>query len=322
MRVVVALIAVSLFAAVAHAGRVDGSVFLMPVDSAFTSVGHAEYFNDINQPDSATLSGTHAVSGAATFTHAVSGDGSYSYHLQGPADPGACYGTSLDVVADPPGLLNTVTGRWVGDSRCAPPPQQPGDVGSGQTQNGGGCNACAGNDSSTWTPIVINRQAGSFPLSSFEQGVAFDVDASGARRRTSWTRAESQLEFLWLDRNHDGVITDASELFGSATVLRSGTRARHGFEALRELDGDGDGDLDSHDASWPQLKLWRDADHDGVSQHSEIALLTESAVERLEIESRWSGRRDANGNLLRYQASLVLQNDIRRTYYDVLFVLQ
>ena len=77
-RLIAALLVVSGCASAASAASIHGYVFLMPVDSSFHSVGFAQYLNDLNQPASAALSGTHSVTGPSTFQTAVQGNGTYS----------------------------------------------------------------------------------------------------------------------------------------------------------------------------------------------------------------------------------------------------
>lgn len=84
---------------------------------------------------------------------------------------------------------------------------------------------------------------------------------------------------------------------------------RHGFLALAEFDstangGNGDGSVDSLDAVFASLRLWRDADHDGVSEPGEIHPLPALGLTALELDYRESRRTDAHGNQFRYRAKV------------------
>lgn len=57
--------------------------------------------------------------------------------------------------------------------------------------------------------------------------------------------------------------------------------ALNGFAALRDLDWNNDARIDTSDSAWPHLRLWRDANHDGASQSSEIAALAHSGIEAI-----------------------------------------
>jgi len=299
-----------LVSAGAHANFLAGSVNLAPIGStgSFKSSGWAQFYNDLQMPAAATLSGTHTVTGPQHFTHQVTGtDGNYYYDLEGPADPGACYSTSLTVNAVPAGPGSDAQDSWFGpESRCADPPTRPGYI---------EVPACP------TSPILINLHDGSFPLSGVEAPVWFDIDADGQVNRITWTAADSAVAFLARDRNGNGLIDDGSELFGNATLLHSGVRASNGFEALVELDANGDGLVSALDGeAWSVLLLWTDSDHDGVSQAGEIQSVAGSSVDAIETEYRWTGRRDAAGNLYAYQGRAYLDR-ARRPIYDVFFGL-
>lgn len=50
----------------------------------------------------------------------MKGAGEYFHILVGPVQPGACYGTTLHVIGDPPGYWNDRDETWTGTTRCAP----------------------------------------------------------------------------------------------------------------------------------------------------------------------------------------------------------
>src|SRR5690606_3259449 len=68
---------------------------------------------------------------------------------------------------------------------------------------------------------------------------AFDIGGRGVCTSSDWPAADTPWLARDLDRN--GTIDGGHELFGSGTRMGSGRHARHGFEALAELDADGDG---------------------------------------------------------------------------------
>src|SRR5262249_54811465 len=108
------------------------------------------------------------------------------------------------------------------------------------------------------------------------QGGAFDLAGRQTSVVTDWPTAATP--WLALDRNGNGRIDDGGELFGSATVLASGNFASNGFEALAELDSDGDGRITPHDARWGELVVWADANGDRASQASELTSLESMGV--------------------------------------------
>jgi hypothetical protein len=156
-------------------------------------------------------------------------------------------------------------------------------------------------------------------LSGADDPVSFDLDASGTPERVTWTARGSAIAFLALDRNGNGVIDNGSERFGNHTPLPSGGIAANGFAALAAFDDNHDGVIDASDAIWPHLLLWVDANHDGISQPDELTRLTDSGITRLALTDHWTGRRDAVGNTLRYEA-LFYRGSVAHPYYDVYFV--
>ena len=193
-----------------------------------------------------------------------------------------------------------------------PPPQQPPPSGTPQTCNNATDGTCE-------SPIIINLEGGAYALSGADDPVMFDLDANGIPERITWTAAGTPLAFLALDRNGNGIIDDGSELFGNHTPLPSGAMAANGFVALAAFDANGDGVIDSADPVWPRLLLWVDANHDGVCQPEEVTRLATSGITALAYAARWTGRRDANGNVFRYEA-LYYRGKLARPYCDIYFL--
>lgn len=167
------------------------------------------------------------------------------------------------------------------------------------------------------TPIILNVGSGTYQLTSASRGVTFDLDATGAPVRTAWTPANSDEGFLVLDRNSNGLIDNGAELFGSVTPLLAGGHAANGFQALASYDSDGNGVIDARDPIFAHLFLWFDRDHDGRTGPGELSSLAELGITSLSVHVHWTGRRDANRNVLRYEA-VFRQGNSSRPYYDVL----
>lgn len=118
------------------------------------------------------------------------------------------------------------------------------------------------------SPVIIDLDGGGIRLSSSADGVCFRFGAS-MRRVASPTNA-----FLVLDRNGNGIVDDAGELFGNWTYWFSGVLASNGYEPLAEYDEDGNGWLDSRDLIVRSLMLWQDSNRDGISASDELSPLT------------------------------------------------
>jgi len=124
---------------------------------------------------------------------------------------------------------------------------------------------------------------------------AFDHNADGFAEQTGWIAPHDGL--LVMDRNGDGIINDGRELFGNETVLKTGHKASNGFEALAELDSNGDGKLDANDTAWSQLRIWQDSDGDGYSLPDELHTLAEHGIKAINLDSAITNATDPHGNI-------------------------
>lgn len=170
------------------------------------------------------------------------------------------------------------------------------------------------------SPLVIALD-GSYRFGDLDDGVTFDIDGDGVMDRVAWPSGGSNVAFLGLDRNGNGVLDDGSELFGDHTLRTDGSMAMNGFDALASLDSNLDGIIDASDPVWSRLLLWVDADHDGVCTTGEILRIADSDILSLGLSYQWSGRADSHGNQFRYRAALRRRvgrsGEGAAAYYDV-----
>ncbi|MDP1862715.1 MAG: calcium-binding protein [Thiobacillus sp.] len=124
--------------------------------------------------------------------------------------------------------------------------------------------------------------------------IYFDHDLNGSKEGTGWIKPDDG--FLVLDRNGNGVIDNGAELFGDHTPLSGGGFAADGFGALAQEDTNADGKVDSLDARFANLRIWRDLNQDGISQAGELTTLAEQNIASINIAKTANSQTLANGN--------------------------
>ncbi|WP_129140046.1 calcium-binding protein [Modicisalibacter coralii] len=144
------------------------------------------------------------------------------------------------------------------------------------------------------SPLVLDLDGDGVETLALENGVYFDHDGNGFAEKSGWVGADDGL-LVW-DRNGDGDITDGGELFGNHVLLDDDTKAQNGFAALAALDDNDDGIVDAEDANFASLRVWRDANGDGVTQSGELLSLAEAGAAGLEVGYESASFIDDAGN--------------------------
>lgn len=206
------------------------------------------------------------------------------------------------------------------------------DSGGAPSGSGGGTPTCPTPDSCS-SPILVHFGPGQPRLTDAAEGVFFDIDADGAVERVAWPEAGSETAFLVMDRNGNGRIDDATELFGEHTPEQiEGVDGPNGYAALRSLDaglddnglvaGTLDGWIAAEEAHFAPLRLWFDRNHDGDSQPGELELLSDQGIAKLKYSYRLSHRRDRHGNVFRFTSELAFQESRRVGHTFDVFLLK
>ena len=124
--------------------------------------------------------------------------------------------------------------------------------------------------------------------------ILFDQDGDGVSNATGWIKPDDG--FLVFDRNGDGLINNGTELFGDSTPLAAGGKAADGFAALAQEDTNHDGVVNSGDANWANLRVWKDANSDGVSDEGELHTLESQGIAGMFVAKTENTTPLANGN--------------------------
>jgi hypothetical protein len=138
--------------------------------------------------------------------------------------------------------------------------------------------------------------------------VKFDFAGYGVYQKMAWTDPAYGNAWLALDRNGNGRIDNATELFGNLTP-QPPSPDPNGYLALAVYDkpengGNGDGFIDSQDEIYGRLLLWVDSNHNGISEPNELHKLRELGVGRIELAYHEEIKTDRYGNVFRYRSRI------------------
>lgn len=169
----------------------------------------------------------------------------------------------------------------------------------------------------TSSPIILDLDRDGIETLSTDAGIFFDHDKNLFAENTGWVSADDGL--LVLDRNGNGLIDNGSELFGNNTELENGQRAANGYQALKELDQNNDGQLDSSDAIWEKLQVWQDANSNGRVDEGELLSLEQAGVAAIATGYKNSNVIDSQGNAHRQTGSITYTDGTAGESADVWF---
>lgn len=99
-------------------------------------------------------------------------------------------------------------------------------------------------------------------------------------------------------RDGNGSIDSGRELFGVDTLKANDQLAADGFDALREFDTNGNGQVEATGSAFASLALWRDLNQDGISQAHELTSLTGNGIASMGIDANGSAQALTDGNLI------------------------
>ena len=126
--------------------------------------------------------------------------------------------------------------------------------------------------------IVLDLDGNGVDLKHYKKNQAtFDLNGDGAADDTGWTSARDG--FLVIDRDGDGLITEAAELNFAAEK----DDAMSALEGLAKLDSNNDGKLDSSDARFGELRVWVDRNQNGATDAGELLTLSQAGLSSIKL---------------------------------------
>lgn len=167
------------------------------------------------------------------------------------------------------------------------------------------------------SPVVVKLGNGPWKFGGPDDAVTFDLLGYGDAERWTWTKADSAIAFLVIDRNGDGIVNGSSEMFTDYAPTMAERASTNGYIQLGMENLNGDTALDANDPVWNRLKLWTDRNHDAVSQASELQSVADAGIASISIVFSEASRADRFGNEFRYKSQLTMEDGKKLKTFDV-----
>ncbi len=167
------------------------------------------------------------------------------------------------------------------------------------------------------SPLVLDLDGDGVETDKENSSIHFDHDNNGFAESSGWVGKDDGL--LVRDINGNGQIDNGTELFGDNTVLSNGQKAANGFEALKDLDSNNDGVFNSLDAAWNEVKVWRDANGNGVVDENELLTLEQAGVSGINLDYQNTNTTDGNGNQHNQSGTFIKTDGTTGSIHDVWF---
>jgi hypothetical protein len=189
---------------------------------------------------------------------------------------------------------------------------------------GNNSNQC-GNEES---PLIISTAAvqkmPKLDLTSPSNGVFFNLlgenalPVANAPVQISWFQ-NLNYGFLVLP-DGQGQVNGINQLFGNNTLGPDGKFAANGFAALAKYDVSGTGMISSRDPVFANLRVWIDANYDGVAQPSELHPLNELGIAEINLgyNSHFQ-ETDQYGNQIKDKSTAIDQDGSAHLVFDLWF---
>jgi len=170
-------------------------------------------------------------------------------------------------------LLNQIM-QFMNSGGDGPPPAGGGGLGGGAGESAGGS---LGDGDAQLSPLVLDLNGSGINLTALSSSSPyFDLTNDGFARKTGWIGSGTGL--LCFDPN-DANITNITQLFGTNDSTGDG------FDALRKLDANQDNVIDSSDPAFASLRVWIDANSNGVTDAGELYTLPQLGIVSINLNA-------------------------------------
>lgn len=132
--------------------------------------------------------------------------------------------------------------------------------------------------SGEFRPVVLDLNGDNTitTVTDANSNVTFDWDDTGYVAQTGWVGSGEGI--LVLDRNLNGVADSGRELFSNGLVSNDA----RGVRSMAWVDANADGVINASDPVFNALRVWQDADQDGVQDNGETRTLSELGITSLD----------------------------------------
>src|SRR5262245_2138371 len=158
-------------------------------------------------------------------------------------------------------------------------------------------------------PLVVDLNGNGVNLTNVQDSAAyFDYGGTGFAAHTGWITPTEGI--LINDIHPDTNAVTADELLGAYSG--------DGFADLAALDSNGDGKIDANDAAFASLRVWRDANGNGVGDTGELITLAVAGITAINLNAQ-SARQNINGNVVTGTSTFVRADGTTATIAEVQF---
>jgi hypothetical protein len=159
-------------------------------------------------------------------------------------------------------------------------------------------------------PLVLDLTGRGLNSTSLDgSSVHFDLNNDFFSERTGWIGAGAGL--LALDKNGNSKIDDVTELFGSYTGS--------GLGDLAGYDLNHDGKIDSADQVFGKLRVWQDANGDGITDAGELQSLSQLGIASISLNGQAVNGTTPQGTEIRTYSTFTRTDGTTSGVYDAVF---